>query len=1084
VWRLINHLLVLLLLIAVGGGAALCWLWFRSDEFLRAELLRQADTNLTNATVTIERAQFDLLGRVRIYDLAVHLPGESQPALLIPETIITLDRQRFAEKQQIVLQNVRVNQPHLRVVRDAGGAWAWRQVRWTAQDTGAALPDIDVAHGQIELILAATGQSPAVTLPLDGLQIAARPASRRAYALEVSGRTEITGPLRVQGQLPLEPAAWNVKGEIEQLRVDPATVQFATILEPKLVPQLDELHRQLAQRLTALGQQATAPKSRFDLGLSAVTRIGWQASQPSPDDPATFKLLGEVKSGHCTHPALPFPLTQLQGKLYVDGTQVILQGLQAAHGDQRVKLDAKREANGRIVGSLTAEQVPLDEALVKRLPATLRRHVATLALTGLVSGKLKFSSTDGQAWTVDGDASLTEGTIRHEKFPVLAQDVTATGSWRNNTVELKGKGRVGVTPVSAEGTIHNPGPAGDATFFVKADDFLLDDEILRACPTPLRKTITALKLTGRGDGRLRVVRPAGLNQKYQTIVDVRAREASIQYEYFPYAVTNLTGLVHWEGDAVTFEKLSGRHEGAVLNGSGSYTGLSGPGLLKLDVTTQNAEFDRALYAALPKSLRDVWDGLSPQGQFSVRTDIQWTPGTEVQVVVPQMTVHRGEATLYGFPFPWHEVEAELAYENGQVDIKEFSARHDELRIRGQGLALCPTNRPWQVTLSEFLANDITFTAELRRALPVTLKQVVDTLAPQGRFSATGPVSFFGPSTPSGSIGATWDLDVHLAGCSLNAGLLLTNVHGHAQLAGQFNGVDVRLNGDLKFDSLFVLENHLITQVRGPLKYRDMQLEVGSKAMAASPVASDAAYVSPSQRITGQTYDGEVTLDAFLDLRSEPDYRAHLELTNASLEQYARRHMTGEHNVRGLMNGWMDVRGRGLEFERIGGEGQLQISPAALYELPVFLQIFQLPQFQPINRAAFNYANFFFTLGNGRFDFQAIDLVGNAISLRGRGWVRYDGFVNLDFFTMQPRNGVRVPGLRELVGLVNLVGQGWIAVEVRGPMDAPSANVVPFPAVDNAMKQFLGVLEARPAGPPPLQWRGPPRASDANTAPRR
>jgi hypothetical protein len=105
-------------------------------------------------------------------------------------------------------------------------------------------------------------------------------------------------------------------------------------------------------------------------------------------------------------------------------------------------------------------------------------------------------------------------------------------------------------------------------------------------------------------------------------------------------------------------------------------------------------------------------------------------------------------------------------------------------------------------------------------------------------------------------------------------------------------------------------------------------------------------------------------------------------------------------------------------------------------------------------------------------------VGNTISLRGRGSVRFDGMVTLDFFSMQPRNQVRVPGLREIVGMVNLVSQGWLAVEVRGPMAAPIARVVPLPAVDSALQQFLGAFEQRPLGPPPPVFRGPPRATFA------
>jgi hypothetical protein len=1079
-WRVLKHLVVLLLLVAVGGAAALAWLWLRSDELLRTELLRQAEMHLSGATITIERANFDLFGRVRIYNLAVHLPGEAQPALLVPETIITLDRQRFADHQQVILQEVRLNQPELRVLRDEQHGYAWSRVRWKTDAPAPALPDVDVAHGRIDFFAAATTTTPAAAIPIDDVKIAAKPASRQSYNVEVSAHTDVTGPVWLQGQVPLAPAGWQVRATAQQLRVEPATLHLAAILAPQLGPQLDQLQDRIAQQLVALGQPAPTPSARFDLGVAAVTKVDLQLAQAAPDEAPTFKLLTDWQSGRLTHPALPFPLSELRGKVYLDAEQIVIQGLQAAHGDRHLKIDAQRNAQGHWSGMLTAERAPIDDALVARLPANLRRHVDALALTGLISGTLRFSISDGQRWTLDADATLAEGTVRHERFPVLVRQVAATASLHDNVVTLHGEGRVGVTPVIVDGTLNNPGPLGSADFFIRADDFLLDDEILRACPESLQKTIVALRLAGRGDGRLRVQRPAGYDRKYHTIVDVRAREATLQYEGFPYPITDLSGFVRWEGDVVTFDKLHGLHDGAVLTGSGSYVGLYGPGRLQLVVDANDAAFDRALYAALPKSLRETWDAMSPEGQFSVRTEIDWVPGNDVNVVIPRMSVHRAAMMLRDFPFPWRDVTAELSYRDCAVEIREFTARHDDLEIGGHGRALCPVDRPWEVFLERLLVDDLTMTPALRRALPNELRAVVDMLNPQGRFSAEGPVAFFGPTTPDGMIGAAWkDLTVQLAGCSINAGLLLTEIRGRVMVNGRFDGVNTSLSGELDLDSLAVLVDHQVTQIKGPFKYQDLMLEVGSKELAVPPRGGEVPRATPSQRVIGRAYDGEITLDAYVDLREEPAYRTHLELNGASLEKYALRHLRGQQNVRGVMNGWMDVFGQGLEFDRLGGEGRLQISPAALYELPVFLQMFQLPQFAPIDRSAFNYANFVFALNNGRYDFQSIDLVGNTISLRGRGWIRYDGLVMLNFFTMQPRNRVAVPVLREVVGLAQMLGNGWIAVEVRGPITAPIAQVVPFPAVDEALRQFLGAM-----GPPPPTYRGAQRATDAVAPPRR
>lgn len=1083
--RLLKQFSLLVLLIAAGAGAAASWLWLRSDEILRQEILKQFRQRLSGATVSIERARFDLLGRIHLYDVAVHLPGMSRPALMIPELVLSLDQQRFAEHQQIILQRIELRQPSLRIVRDEEGRTAWSDVRWQAGETNLPLPDIQISHGEVDCIAASSGEAAPVRLKVQGVQLQARPVSRARYALEVSAHTGVTGELLVRGQLPLEQAAWNLVVEARQFRLERETFVLGTAWMPSLATYLDAVDNWLnsSSGHTLMAAEQPTPRSRWDWGLSGIAHVQLHAAQASPDSPLDYRLAVQLHSGRIAHSALPFPLTEVSATLFADTERLIVRNLQASHGERRLTLQAQRERDGQMAIQVQAERVPIEPALVARLPEAAQRHIRSLALTGLVSGQAELAY-DGQTWTVDAEATLSEGTVCHEKFPLLVRQISATASWHQQVLRLAGTGNVGGTPVRMTGRLHNPGPVGSADFDIQADDFVLNDEIVRACPLGLKRAIAALQLTGRGSARLLVRRPPGPQQKYHLRVWTKARKASLVYEGFRYPISELSGETVWEGDLVTFENLRGVHDGAVLTGRGFYE-LKEPNHLHLEVVAQEASFDHDLYTAVPTTLKEVWDAFAPQGRFNLHTVIDWTPGRDVEVAIPRLTIHRAQAQLRDFPYAWHDIRAEMQYTAGRLEIEEFSAHHDELHLQGKGVALCPVDRPWQVSFSHLQINDLSLTPALRRALPEALRNVVDTMNPQGRFAARGPVSFFGPTRTRPSVGATWDLNILLTGCQLQAGLLLQNVIGRVRLAGQFDGQNVRLQGLLDLDSLAVLENHQITDVRGPFRYEDLQLEVGSKARTLPPRNDDVPLVTQGTSVTGRAYDGEVTLDAYLDLRpEEPAYRVHLELTSASLERYAQRHLRGQGNVRGLMNGWMDLRGRGFDFDRVGGEGQLQISPAALYELPIFLQIFQLPQFQPIDRTAFNYANFLFTVVNQRFDFQAIDLVGNTLSLRGRGYVRFDGLVNLQFYTKPPRNQVTVPGVREVVGLVGMLGQGWIAVRVQGTVTTPVAEVVPLPVLDDALKQFLGAFERRPLSPPPPVWRGPPRASETTPPYRR
>jgi len=1085
--RLIRNMLRLAIVLAVIAGGAVGWMYYRSDELLRAEILKQLSAALPNTTVTIERANFDLRGRVRIFDLTLKRPDESQPFLTIAETIVTVDQQQFTQQQRVVVQSVRISQPQLRVVRDPDGRWNLAGIEFQKPASSGELPDLEILHGRVDAVLADPMSRALVNLPVEEIMVTARPSSKQSYATTISARTMLTGIARIECDVPLTGGPWSARTDLEQVRIAPENLRLASVLWPDLVPRLQHFQQLLNSRVPASAQQAAAGEvPPWDLGATLVTSLQIEFGQAEPTQPWQWKLTGQLTEGQVTHAVLPTPLYGLQGRFTLDAEQLTVPEFSAKNGQSDLQATIVATRSGGLNLLIRGQTLPLEEPLIERLPDSLRRQVRALSLTGMVSGQFQYQRAPDGTHQIDAEATLKHGTVLHERFPHLVREAAGTLSWHHDLLQLQGTGMAGTRPVQVWGTIHNPGPTGDAVFDISVNDVLLDDAVRLALPQSVQRVVNDLQFEGRGDVRVRLMRPPGLDQKYDTYLLANVREAKVQCQAFPLPITKLSGRLRWH-DAehlVTFEELRGEHDGATLTGAGAYRLGPAPGQLTLNVDASNAAFDRALYAALPPTLQEVWSNFSPQGRFDVSTRIGWIPGQPVSVAVPLLHVLEANVLMRDFAYPFREFQGKFRYEplesGSKVIIEQFSCRHDDTRVNGQGEALCHADSTVTVSLSELHVDDLVPSVTLRRALPQAMQDVVEILNPTGRFSFQGPVKLYGDPQRGGLVGATWDLQLLLAGCSMNAGLRLEDIHGRVQLAGRWTPKATELNGQLELDALNVWGNYLLTKIRGPLSLKEGVFVAGSAQVVTPSATGTTPRVTIQERITAEAFDGEATLDAVVDLNNtEPEYRAHLELNGGSLEKYALRHLRGFSNVRGLMNGWMDLRGRGVAARGLTGEGQLQISPAALYELPVFLQIFQLPQFAPIDRTAFNYANFTFRIDNERFNFQAIDLVGNALSLRGRGMIRFDGAVLLDFFTMQPRNPVRVPGLRELVGVVGMVSQGWVAVEVRGPIGAPVARVVPFPAVDEAMQQFLGAFDPRAMGPPPGVRRGPPQARESS-----
>jgi hypothetical protein len=178
------------------------------------------------------------------------------------------------------------------------------------------------------------------------------------------------------------------------------------------------------------------------------------------------------------------------------------------------------------------------------------------------------------------------------------------------------------------------------------------------------------------------------------------------------------------------------------------------------------------------------------------------------------------------------------------------------------------------------------------------------------------------------------------------------------------------------------------------------------------------------------------------------------LKESRLETYARSKFPGQQNIRGVVNGWISLAGRGDVDTSVTGRGEVQVSPAALYELPVILQMFDAMSklnFGPPEQVAFDYARARFDVARGQFIFNPIDLVGNAMSLRGKGSVGFDGRLALDFFF----HDARKPKL--FSALVREATRGWVGVYVGGNLDNPRTEVRTGIPMNDAMNSFLRAL---------------------------
>lgn len=1063
---------VLVLLILVAGGGAAYWLYSRSDEGLRQMVLSQLKTMAPNLNVEIERAHFDMLNRVVIYGLTIRLSEDSDdhPLLEVPELTATLEPTQLTDFENLVIQKLVLVRPKVHLVRGPDGIWNWNQIA-LGTPQGFPIPDLDIDNASI-MIEIKLPDNRIRKLPFRNFKLTSRPADAKRLLIQVDTLLEPAGPLNLEIQAAVDGSSWKVESR-NAWRV-PVNDELVRLLgDLDLSHQITEGVANAGKwiddlKLAQAGFESETTQSSYssnllsrrnsatqEFGVHCVSDISFAVQKVDPEHPLKFKVLVAVSEGAIENKLLPFSLGDIKGNLYLDNRQVIVTDVHASHGASQISFNGDVIPGKPIRASVSLRGIELTKNLKSRLPEGLRRILNSTGLTGVCDADLTLTQEEG-VWIKRADLRLTKGTVTHEKFPVTVREVAGTLHLENHVVKFDATGKYAGQTVEASGKIINPGPAQRADIVIASKNLPLDDESLAACPAPVLRAIEALNLTGRHDLLLKIHRNEGRGQKYEPELSEYIHDGYLCFNGFPFTVQRLSGRVRWKNDLVEFTDIKGIHDDAVLTAAGTFDRSQGPGRLKLAIDATDAEFDRSLEKALPATLRQVWEQFQPLGSFDIKTDITWSPGSPCEVVVPSIKVRDGEVLMKCFSWVLHDLNGEFSYNTkpGMLVIKSVSARHDDTDLSVRGVGWFPNMKPWRLQFEQMNVDNLVPNATFRNALPEALQRTFDFLRPTGTFWISGPVEFSGQPNIHSSINASWKLKTIWSGCAIDAGSRIDDIRGVVQLDGSWDGTSANLDGDLNLDSASIFRQargsaYQIERIRGPISFHDGKFVAGYEK-AIPPRPSDT--LPTEKRIRGDVIGGKVFLDAVVDLGPEINYRAFAELTDGRLERYAQQYLRGQSKLAGVMNGWINVEGKGTKPDRMRGNGKLVIAPAALYELPLFAQIFALIQLQSPDKTAFDEAKLDFTLANSRFDFTSIEMQGDTLQMRGRGFVRFDGGMQLGF------------GLTRRQFIPNPFKSGnLIAVKVTGNVGDPKTEFVTFPELDDMLRQFLGPMYPRRMG---------------------
>lgn len=1098
-WMIKWSLLAILLV-----GAAGIYVWKNGHSLVHSQLIKKFDEIAPDLLLQIARTEVQGTEAVILHDVQLLEKASQRPLFRAKQIHLDIDSNQLLNHQRLILNQVTLTNPDILVIRKEDGTWNWQDYTFRPPEVRGTLPAIVIQDARVQLTLNHGAGLPTARLLLACPSAQAIPESADSYDFEGALDLPGAGLLKLSGAADFVSKKWHIGGAVKDITADERLMQLATKADPRLQAKLKDFDAVLASTLPVT-PTATADNSGAALQLGHDRRFAPQflgtldvdfhvASNPETQVP-DFKLLVGVKDGRIASAALPFGLDRVQARFYKDNQNLEFQLTQAKVADANLtgRLLMPSENPQDAVAEFVVERFPINGQLRPILPEKTQRLFDAYEPEGSISVRGRLTRTvDGRWQPEDIFAALHSTEVNYEKFQypttisgTLIQRKTSTDVAALNaaplslellTLDVHLDGQFEQHPFQVNGWWKNPGERGELQLQLDIADFPLDGKFRNALLPVQQKVVDTLNLKGKATGSVVFVRPPGLNKITHPFAKAVVSDGNIRLSKFPYDITDFSGELTYHGPTKhwTFDRLSGKHGDATITADGSFHGLPAPGVLQLKLKAQRAALDADLYNALSAQQRNIWSMLSPQGFCDLTADIHWTalPGQSAIVKFPEQSpirIYDTKIKAAPFPYDLNIQEAFVSFDPNDArkagvqrcEIHSFRATHENSPIRASGWFEAKPNQEWQLHLSDLYASRLKPDNDLRAALPATWQEALSRMYNQGTISIVdSELDFRGDIEGARNPTACWNMTMNLNDCTINAGLDVSEIEGRVTAHGVWDGFHLQNTGRIRLDTAAALEMPF-TNIEGPYSVNDIELVLGSRRLFEPN--QERASVAKEQRINANAYGGNLLLDAVVDLSEEGRYRFFTELQDARLESYAALHIPDQADLRGVVTAWMSLSGFGDDPADVSGEGQLLISPAALYELPVMVKVLgAITQGNPnINdRTAFTYALVKFDVAEEQFKMNRIDLAGEEISFRGQGSVGFEGAVNLDFYSQPPRRrAMSLPIINELF-------TRWTKIEVRGTTTRPQTTPKALGQLDENMRQFLQPFNPRPNGQVP------------------
>ncbi len=766
----------------------------------------------------------------------------------------------------------------------------------------------------------------------------------------------------------------------------------------------------------------------------------------------------ELKKVSLRLPYCPIRLDEVSGRIIVKGGDLELKNLQGRHGEAVV------EVSGRLTGpvdrpaydvAVVARDMPMTPEFRDALPEDLRGVWNQYSPRGSAAFIVNARSGDeSDEPTVDitiefnGKASFEYAGFPYRLERVFGKVVTLANDVRFVSI----RGSAGPMQCVLNGTVVRK--PGSDDFRITADiiDLSLDDKVARALPENVRQAYLSYGLTGRADiTQATVWRENGGTVKCD--IPVVLKNAGIRPSRFPYAIEQVSGAVRITREEVTIQRLVGWRGRANINITGSVPVRQNARGADLVIEATDLTLDSDLREGLPEGAKRGWDLLAPSGTANVTMRMLGSARTETAPAATTrpsrpswsyrlIVLPRDMQIKYRhFPYPLKLTGGTAIVEPEVITLDSLSGLAGDAKVvlDGRVSTVAGSEQADLRVRTDAIALDKQFLAAIPKNLVQALQlhpggtaelqlknlQIRREVAPKG-------------SPPRDELAWRWSGKVMFRDAVTDLGMDTKQMTGWVEGEMACDGPAEKLTAgaDMFLETIAV----------GPRRMEKITARLHKTAE--SPMLR-------IDKISGQVFGGRVAGFAQVRLTEPAKYGLSLSVENINLAEFLKNEAKDPKQpdeVAGLLAGNIQLTATVGDHASRRATGQLRISQAKLYRLPILLDFLHVVNLTLPTESAFHTGQVDYYLEGDKLVFREMHLQGSALSMLGAGKMDMKSRkMNLTFLTGPPR---KLPRLAVLSEVLEGMASQLMTVRVTGTLDKPKVKTTALRSLDATMQELL------------------------------